>query len=180
MPDITETTPTEDYTIAGNTFKVYQPYAEGHALTANEASSMNQTFAENIRNNFAKRVKEAVEAGNFDQDTFQGLLNDYMDDYEFGQRTGSGGRVSDPVEAEALRLARDKVKEQLVKKGEKVSDYTAKAITDAAKAYVEKYPQFRATAKAVVEAANSISVEDTADEPAPVKGKKAAAAEAQA
>lgn len=184
MPDITASTPREQYTIAGKTFNVFQPYAEGHVLTSNEAASMNQTFAENVRNNFAKRVKEASDAGTFDQDMFQSQLDDYMDSYEFGQRTGGGGRVSDPVEAEALRIAKDKVRQSLAKQGKKVADYTTAAITQAAKDVLAKYPQIRETARAIVAAASDIDIGDAEVEApapanetegdAPAKGKKSA------
>lgn len=180
MPDITNETPREQYTIAGQTFNIFQPYAAGHVLTANEAASMNQTFAENVRNNFAKRVKEAVEAGGFDQDVFQGSLDDYMSDYEFGQRSGGGGRTSDPVEAEALRISKDKVRGALSKKGIKVSDVAASEITRLAKEVLDKNPAIRETARAIVAAASDIEVEvgdvQANDEAAPAaKGKKAAA-----
>lgn len=162
MPDINASTPRETYTIAGQTFSFYQPYAEGHVLTANEAASMNQTFAENVRNNFAKRVKEAVEAGTFDQDMVQSQLDDYMNEYEFGQRTGGGGRTSDPVAAEALRIAKDRVRAALQKRGDKLSDYTAAAITDAAKGVLAgpKGDEIRAAAATIVATANALGGDD--------------------
>lgn len=188
MPEINSSTPREQYTIAGQTFNVFQPYAEGHVLTANEASSMNQTFAENIRNNFAKRVKEAVDAGTFDQDMLQSQLDDYMNDYEFGVRTGGGGRVGNPVEAEALRIAKDKVRAALQRKGEKLSDYTAAAITEAAKGVLAgpRGDEIRAVAKTIVEAAAGVGDDDLGDvtvaksepanEEAPTSGRKAKSA----
>jgi hypothetical protein len=181
MPDITTSTATEQYTIAGKTFNVYQPYAEGHVLTANEAASLNQTFAENIRNNFAAKVKEQDEAGSFDQDTAQSQLNDYMTEYEFGQRRGGGGRVSDPVEARALEIAKDKVREALKGEGYKLSDVATSEITRLAKEVLDNYPAIRETARQIVEAANSLvvnvgSVAPKEEAPAETsKGKKAAA-----
>lgn len=157
MPEITESTPREDITIAGKTFSVPAPYAAGHVLTTNEAASLNQTFAENIRNNKAKFVKEAVEAGTFDQSVFQGQVDDYSASYEFGVRTGGGGRTSDPVMAEALDIARDMVRKAIVKKGLTLKDYPAAKITELAKANIAKNPEILATAKARVEEAASLS-----------------------
>jgi hypothetical protein len=49
----------EDVTIAGEVFKIDTPYTEGHTCTAGEASALNQVRHENLRNNFAKKVKDA-------------------------------------------------------------------------------------------------------------------------
>ncbi len=48
-------------TIQGANFNAPQPYDEGHVLTVNEASALNQVFAENLRNNFAARIKRSAE-----------------------------------------------------------------------------------------------------------------------
>lgn len=154
MPTITAETPREEYTIAGKTFHVHQPYAEGHVLTAGEAASLNQTFAENIRNNFASKVKAAHEAGSFDHDAFQTQLDEYMHSYEFGVRRSSGGgstrAPADPVEAEALLIAKDKVKQSLVKKGYALKDVPASEITRLAKDVLDRKD---ATAEAIRTAA---------------------------
>lgn len=159
MPEITSETPREQYTIAGQTFNVFQPYAEGHTLTSGEASALNQTYAENIRNNFASKVKEAVEAGAFDQEVFQGQLDDYMSDYEFGVRRGGGGRTGDPVMAEALIIARDKVRVNLKKKGYQLKDVPASEITRLAKDVIAsgKYPEIMQAAEARVAAQRDIA-----------------------
>jgi hypothetical protein len=49
----------EQITISGHSFNVPVRYEEGHELTAGEASALNQTYHENLRNNFAKKVKDA-------------------------------------------------------------------------------------------------------------------------
>ena len=49
-------------TIAGHAFQAPIKYAEGDTLEANEAGALNQTYHENLRNNFAKRVQEALDA----------------------------------------------------------------------------------------------------------------------
>lgn len=149
----------EDYTIAGKTFSILQPYGEGHVLTAGEASALNQTFAENIRNNFAAKVKEAVEANTFDQEVFQGALDDYQEEYEFGVRRGGGGRTSDPLQAEALNIARDLVRQALVKKGIALKDVTGADVTRLAKDLISsgKYPEIMTAAQARVAAAQNVT-----------------------
>lgn len=183
MPEITAETPRADITIAGKSFSVPQPYAEGHALTPNEASALNQTYAENVRNNRAKLVKEAIDAGTFDQDVFQGQVDDYCDDYEFGVRTG-GGRSGDPVRQEAMAITRDLVRKAIVKQGKALKDYSAAKISELAKAQLdsgsEKALQILAIARQRVESTREaeldLDVGDAqADAPAATKSKKAPA-----
>jgi len=130
--DVNDTTPREDYTIAGKTFSIPQPYTEGHTLTAGEASQLNQVLAENIRNNLAGRVKELVDGGTFDQDDAQLMVDTYFEEYEMGVRSGGGGRVVDPVRKEAMVITANLVKDAIKRKhgglkGVKVKDINAKA-----------------------------------------------------
>lgn len=183
MPAIHPHTPREDYTIAGKTFSIPLPYAAGHTISANEAAALNQTWAENARNNFAKKVKEAEEAGSFDHSVFQANLDDYLSEYEFGVRTG--GRSGDPVMVEALSIAREKVRAAIVKKGIPLKDVTAAQITAKAKEVVEKYPEILEKARERVAASKEIadielgdlepaaSEEVEASDEAPAKGRKA-------
>jgi hypothetical protein len=184
MPTLDTNTPREPYTIAGESFSIPKPYAAGHALTDGEANALNQTFAENIRNNLASKVKEEKEAGTFDLSVFQERLNDYADSYEFGVRTG-GGRTSDPVEAEAMSIARDLVRKAIVNKGVKLSDVKASNITELARGVLDKNPQIRETARARVEEVRAIadvelgeltSSDETEAKPKASKAKSEAAA----
>lgn len=175
MPEITETTPRDTITIAGKEFTIPQPYAAGHTLTANEASSLNQTFAENVRNNLAKKVKEQTEVGSFDQQVFQGTVDDYANNYEFGVRTGGGGRTSDPVMAEALDIARELVRKAIVKAGHKLADVKAAKITELAKGAIEKNPAILETARARVEEAKGIADISLEGLDSPAQGDETAA-----
>lgn len=172
MPEITNDTPRSQVTIAEKTFSVPQPYAAGHVLNANEASALNQTYAENVRNNKAKAVKEAVAENKFDQDVFQGQIDDYCSSYEFGVRTG-GGRTGDPVMAEAMDITRDLVRKTLAKqiaagtcvdaegaRVTKLSDISAARISELAKGVLNRNDansaKIMATARQRVEEANEI------------------------
>lgn len=106
-------------TIAGNQFTVMERYEEGHELTAGEASALNQTLRENVRNNLAKK-----------ENLTQADVDEYANEYQFGVRTPGTGRTSDPVMTEFMRLARAKIKDSLKAKG-KTAD--ADAINEAAK-----------------------------------------------
>lgn len=118
-----------EITIAGYTFDAPTPYAEGHPLTANEAGVLNQTYHENLRNNFAKKVKDAKDAeGTISDDKLSELSSafaEYAQSYEFGVRlSGGGGGAAklDPVEAEARSIAKTMVTQAIREKGGKVKD----------------------------------------------------------
>lgn len=159
MPNISDETPRDNITIAGKTFSVPQPYTEGHTLSAGEANALNQTYAENLRNNFSKKVKDASDTGSFDQDVFQSTLDEYAEEYEFGERVG--GQRGDPVMNEAMEIMRDKVRKAIVKSGQKLKDFKPKAISERAKAeFTKNSPaaqQVMALAKQRVEAAQEVA-----------------------
>jgi hypothetical protein len=196
MPEITEQTPRTSIMIAGETFNVPQPYKAGHVLTDNEAGSLNQTYAENVRNNMASKVKAHKEAGTFAADVFQGTVDDYCDGYEFGQRTG-GGRSGDPVKTEAMAITRDLVRQAISKAAAadstkpKLADVPASKITELAANQLAKTDdpktiQIMATAKARVEAAKELTLDvdtgpveaEPAEQTTAGKGKAKAPAEA--
>ncbi len=145
----------ETITIAGHSFTVPLRYEEGHELTANEASALNQTYHENLRNNFAKKVETAKNGGDLVADAtvladLQAELDKYAEEYEFGGARGGGFR-GDPVMTEAMRIAREKIYEHLKKKGKKRKDVESGTITEAAKKLIEKTPAILALAKQRVE-----------------------------
>jgi hypothetical protein len=178
MPQIHAQTPRDAFTISGETFSAFHPYAEGHVLTANEAASLNQTFTENVRNNFAKTVKEAKEAGSFDADAIQASLDAYMHEYEFGvRRGGGGGRTADPVMARAMELARDAVRKKIKEVGGNLKDYPAADISARAKKAVDSNPRFRETAARQLEDEKGIDLSDVdLDSSVAVEGKAKRAA----
>jgi hypothetical protein len=159
--DFNDQTPRRNVTISGVQFSVPEPIAEGHKVNENEAAALNQVLAENVRNNFANRVKKAQEAGE-DPSALQAELDQYVGEYEFGVRRGGGGGATsskDPVEKEAEALAKAKVKEALKSKGHKISDVSSEKISELTKNALEKYPEFREQAKQIVEARQSVGSE---------------------
>lgn len=149
----------EQITIAGHTFNVPVRYEEGHELTAGEASALNQTYHENLRNNFAKSVKESAEAngGSADLAALQAKLDAYAAEYQFGVRTGGGGGTRDPVMSEAMRIAKAKVGQLIKASGKNPRDYTNEAISGAAKALIERDGSIMEEAKRRVEEQRSIA-----------------------
>lgn len=166
-----------EITIQGLAFEVSQPYAPGAVeLTEGEANALNQTRAENLRNNFAPKIKAAmveyrkanslaedaeVAVSSLDHDALIAEFNKYADEYEFSTRAGGGGArtPTDPVEREAQRIAWDKIKVALGKKGIKIDsvpkDKKAELISDT----IAKYPAITEEAQRRVASAADIALE---------------------
>jgi hypothetical protein len=127
----------DQITIQGQVFRVPIRYAAGHILNDGEASALNQTLHENLRNNFAKKVNEGQEAG-VPLETLQQQLDDYANDYAFGVRTGGGGFRGDPVMTLAMSVARDLVRNAIKARNLPADDWPASKISQAAKAILDQ------------------------------------------
>lgn len=146
----------EQITIAGSPFNVPLRYEEGHELTAGEASALNQTYHENIRNNLAKKAKEGT--------LTQADVDSYAEGYQFGVRAaGTGGVTRDPVMSEAMRIAKKQLGELLRKSGKKIGDYEVSAINDAAKKLLDKSPEIMELARQRVEEQRNLAQADLGD-----------------
>lgn len=170
------TVPVSNITIQGLEFEVPRPFKAGsHELTAGEAHALNQTMAENLRNNFASVIKDAIEAyrkanslaaeaevpvGNLDHDDLQSQLDKYAGEYKFREGGGGGTRTpTDPVERESVLIATAKVKAKLSEKGIKLNSVSKEKMAELVKAVIEKYPDIKAEAERRVKAAEGISLE---------------------
>src|SRR6516164_4763092 len=105
---------TEVVTILGLRFNFQSPYSAGHVCTKGEARALNQKRLEGVRNKLAVTAK--------DRALTQADVDAYASSYVFGERTAR--RSNDPVEAEALELARRLVRKKV---------QTAKENTEAAR-----------------------------------------------
>ena len=94
---------TEVITILGLRFNVQSPYSDGHVCTKGEARALNQTRLKNIRNNLAIQAKAGA--------LTQADVDAYAHSYAFGERTGRR-RTNDPIETEALGIARRLVRKK--------------------------------------------------------------------
>jgi hypothetical protein len=126
----------DQITIQGTVFKVPIRYAAGHTLTDGEASALNQTLHENLRNNMAKKVAEGQDAG-LPTETIQQQVDDYANDYQFGVRTGGGGFRGDPVMTLAMNIAREVVRNAIKVKNLDSDEWPASRISQAAKALLD-------------------------------------------
>lgn len=140
---------TQPVMIQGTIFTIAAPYAEGHALNANEAAALNQLRAENIRNNFAARMKKALDEkeaplGQPDLDAYDAV-------YQFGVR-GASKVPADPIEKEAWKLAETAVKAALAARNVKLKELPEGKLDELVEQTLEKRPHFREQAAAVVAA----------------------------
>lgn len=168
MRPITAETPTREITIAGQSFSIPVPFAEGDVLTAGEANAMNQTFAENIRNNMAAQIKTGLEGkpANGDQpaeepltiEQLQAKVTDYATKYEFGVRAAGEPRM-DPEEREARNIIANTLRDRLKAEGKKVSDFSDEAWKAACDAAYEKNKNAaHARAKVVIESRRGLDL----------------------
>lgn len=126
----------DQITIQGQTFKVPIRYSVGHSLSEGEASALNQTYHENLRNNFAKKVSDGIEAA-ISMEVLQQQLDDYANEYQFGVRSGGGGYRGDPVMTLAMNIAREMVRLAIKAKGIDIEEWPASRISQAAKALLD-------------------------------------------
>lgn len=150
---------TTQVTIQGMAFKAPQPYAEGHTLNANEAATLNQTFVENLRNNFAVKIKDKKEAiakeksidekavtnDMLDMVALQAEFDDYAGDYEFGVR--KGGRVLDPVERELRSIGEEIIKTAIRAKGIKLNSVSSEQFDKFMSNLINAKPELRVEAE---------------------------------
>ena len=94
---------TQSITILGLRFNFQPPYSAGHVCTEGEARALNQKMLEIIRNKLVVKAKDgALSQADVDVSTAC---------YVFGERTARR-RTNDPVEAEAVELARRLVRKK--------------------------------------------------------------------
>ena len=119
---------TKEISIHDQAFSVTAPYAEGQVITALEAKALNQTRAENIANNFRKRIKTALEFAEVEPkpegyetlDAVRAALTAYDAAYTFSMP--SSREPVDPVEREAVKLAKESIRAALAADGRKFKD----------------------------------------------------------
>jgi hypothetical protein len=98
----------------GLRFNLQSPYSAGHVCAKGEATALNQKRLEGIRTHLAAAAKDGA--------LTQADVDAYAASYVFGERTARH-RTNDPVEAEALELARRLVR----KKGQSTKENTEAA-----------------------------------------------------
>ncbi len=159
-----------DITIQGLIFPARQIFDEGHVLTAVEAGVMNQTRDENLRNNYAAKIKALMKESKVEESSkladpqlakLKTEFPVFEEAYEFGSR--GGAREVDPVRKQAMLFATNSVKNALKKKGIKISEVGPDKIKELAEGAIVKNPKFMEKAAVAVaardEAAKELEIE---------------------
>lgn len=107
-------------TIDGIEFDITLPYAEGHTVNAAEAKALNQVRAENIGNNTRAKIKEMKTAGK-SEDEIKAYVAKVDAEYVLTLAGVSAARKLDPVEREAIKIARELLKAHLGESGRKIT-----------------------------------------------------------
>lgn len=148
-------------TIQDVIFTIGDVYAEGHVCSAKEAQALNQTRAENIRNNFAKTVKEAKpEDGPISEEKkteLQAELDRYAAEYEFSV---GGGRSLDPIDKESKLIAANIIDGAIAKSGLSKAKYIetkGKDYYDGLIAQVMAKPEVRSEATEIVKKREAVA-----------------------
>lgn len=172
---------TQTIKIQGIEFTADMPYKEGHVLSKAESSVLNQVYGENLRNNFAPRIKKAKEealaartkewqdaGGGGTAPTDESIAADklsalrtefeaYESEYEFNGRRST--RVGNPVEREAMKMARAKILERMKEKNIDPKTYPAEKMVELIGQLLEKNPKIREEAQRRVQAQKDIAEE---------------------
>jgi hypothetical protein len=156
-------------TIAGHQFEIPEAvlakYAVGYTLsTEGEVNLIRQTITENLRNNFASKVK-AVNGGELTDEQHADLqrqFGEYAEKYEPGTRTAGAPRVvRDPVEREMLKLAKDAIsRAYMAKYNEKIDK---DLLADKAEELLQaKHDEYAKRARAIIKQREQAGADDLA------------------
>ena len=149
--------------IQGVDFDAPAPYAAGQEINEPEAATLNQTLAENLRNNFAAKVKAAKETNgdNLSDEVIAGLRADfatYADSYEFHGRRATRAPV-DPVKREATKIAKSIVLAALRQKKIETKSLPEGKLEELVEGVIGRQPQIMEEAKRRVEASKNVATD---------------------
>lgn len=155
---------TKEITIAGVAFTAPQPFAAGHPLTDGEAKALNQVLAENLRNNFASKVKTALngaaELTAEQKATLDTEFSAYATAYEFNATTVRASRAAvDPVEAEAIKIAKQVVAAKIKEAGKSRKDISDETFNAAIDKVASSEAVLKMARKNVADRKNAASIE---------------------
>jgi hypothetical protein len=113
--------------IHGQEVTISAPYAEGQTITEAEAKALNQTRAENVANNFRKRVKAALDGGKETLAEVIAAIASYDASYIFSAAASRGARSTQtPLEKESIRVGKAWLVAKLKEGGQTLKTYTEK------------------------------------------------------
>lgn len=150
--------PTQNIKIAGMIFPIPKPYTSGHVLDELEAKALNQLFAENVRNNCSKMVKEAAPADGQalsveETSALRSKLMAYAESYHFSARAPK--EPQDPAVALARKLAAEEYRAALRGKGRDPKEISKEDFEKNITWIVDNRPRFLEEAKRRLDAAQA-------------------------
>jgi hypothetical protein len=159
-----DTQATQEVTIQGIVFAAPAPYDAGHEINEAEAKTLNQVLGENLRNNFAAKVKDLkdkAEGGNLSEEEIDGLRTafaEYAAKYEFSGKRQARAPL-DPVAREASKIAKQTITTALTAKGLKVKDLKEGQMDDLVAQLLSKQPGIMEEARRRVSATQDIAAD---------------------
>lgn len=159
---VAENTSTGEIQIQGHTFTYSTPYVAGACtLSEGEANQLNSVRGENLRNNFASKVKDAKaeavkargEGAELTEEEIAGLVSEfasYDSQYQFAGKRISRG-PADPVKAKARKMARETIEGALRAKNIKPSELADGKMDELIDKYLDAHPEVTEEARAQVE-----------------------------
>lgn len=127
--------------IAGFNYTFPVKYTAGQPISQTEADALNLLLAENVGNNFRRKINdakdEATKAGEvFDATSFQDAIFTAANEYEFAGKRSSRAAGKSALEAKAYEIARRQVVDKLKVQGlyskitkEQIADFATKLAT---------------------------------------------------
>ncbi len=166
------TTPT--ITIQGLIFPITMPFSEGHPLTATEASALNNLRGENLRNNFAAKIKAllvpkdgpertAADLTEDEKATLAGEFQAYDSSYTLSGKRSAKAPI-DPVEREATRIAKEQVDAALRRRGIEKKALAEGQYDNYVAQLLEKNPAIRDEARAYIARLRDVGANAVADD----------------
>ena len=161
-----ETTAPTTISVHGITVPVSRPYAEGHACTSAEAIALNQMRTENLRNNFAARVRKALpDSAALSIELVETLRSEftaYEASYSFAAKRAAKPKV-DAVTRESHKIAKGVILEALRKANTDPKTLTAERMEQLVLALLAKRPDLAEEAErriAATRASAEVAFED--------------------
>ena len=154
----------QSITIQGIVFHTPRVYATGHVMTEHEAAALDQTRAENLRNNFAGRIKAKLDelvktnpeakVSDLSEHELKAEFHGYASSYAFAARQARA--PVDPVEAEAYKIAKAQITSALRERNIDLKTISPEKMAEYVTAMLAKYPTIREEAKRRVETTKAI------------------------
>lgn len=147
-------------TIQGLDFPVSMPYGAGHQCSEAEAEVLNQTRLENLRNNFAGKVKKAKAQG-LTPESEAALREEFLRYerlYTFAARVGAAPQLS-ASQREAHKIAKGMVHEALRAKGHDPKTIPHAKMQEMVHALIARRPDITEEAERRIARARELTIE---------------------